>query len=386
VDGDDRVYVKLQQHLNKQAVGFPATESGAEIRVLKHIFSPEEAEVATCLNYKMEPLRTIFDRARDLVDSREVLANMLDRIQKNGGILSQFKDGERYYCNAPLIVGMFEMQLGRLTPRFIKDFTEYTRDRKFGVEFLSTDLPQMRTIPVAKSIVPRNRIGTYDEVTALLQAAEGPFAIVECICRKMKAMAGKPCKATDRKETCLGTGSLAQSALLSGVGKEISREEAMSILDRNQKDGLVLQPSNTEKIDFVCSCCGCCCGMLDLHKKLPKPLDFWASNFQAAVDARACDGCGVCRKRCQVGAVTVSAKNRPAVVDLDRCIGCGLCVATCPKKAISLVQRPSQVRPPHTRDELYDIIMANKKGRLGKFKLTGKLFLDAIRTGRSGAH
>ena len=37
--------------------------------------------------------------------------------------------------------------------------------------------------------------------------------------------------------------------------------------------------------------------------------------------------------------------------------------------------------PPPTREELYDIIMANKKGRLGKLKLTGKLIVDSVRTG-----
>ena len=45
------VYRELQQHLDKFAVGFPATESGAEIRLLKHLFSPEEAKLATRLSF-----------------------------------------------------------------------------------------------------------------------------------------------------------------------------------------------------------------------------------------------------------------------------------------------------------------------------------------------
>ena len=47
---------------------------------------------------------------------------------------------------------MYEFQVKRLIPEFIKDFDEYTSDKKFGVEFLSTKLPQMRMIPIAKSI------------------------------------------------------------------------------------------------------------------------------------------------------------------------------------------------------------------------------------------
>ena len=382
---EEQVYIKLQQHLDGQAVGFPATRSGAEIKILKHIFSPREAEIATCLSYRPEPLETVFERAGHLVGSLDELAGVLDGIQKKGGIESKIKDAKKLYCNAPLVVGMYEMQLKRLTPEFIRDFNEYTRDRKFGVEFLSTNLPQMRTIPIGKSIMPRHHVGTFDEVSELLRRAEAPFAIVECICRKKRGMEGKPCKVTDRKETCLAMGGMAQSALLRGNGREISRDEAMSIIDRNQKEGLVLQPSNTEEAEFICSCCGCCCGMLGIHKKLPKPLDFWASNFHAAVDLSGCDGCGACQKRCQVGAVSVSEKKQPAVVDLNRCIGCGLCVPTCPKKAISLLKKPVEVIPPQTREDLYDIIMAKKKGKLGKVKLTGKLFIDAVRTGRTDA-
>jgi NAD-dependent dihydropyrimidine dehydrogenase PreA subunit len=220
-------------------------------------------------------------------------------------------------------------------------------------------------------------------VTALLQQSEGPFAVIECICRKKREMEGKPCKVTDRKETCLALGDVAQSILLGGAGKEIGREEVLSIIEQNQKDGLLLQPSNTEKAEFICSCCGCCCGMLRIHRSLPKPLDFWASNFQAVVDANACDGCGVCEKRCQVRAVSVSEKKKPAVVDLNRCIGCGLCVPVCSKKAISIHKKAVEIKPPQTKDELYDIIMAKKKSKLGKLKLTGKLFIDAIRTGRT---
>lgn len=152
---------------------------------------------------------------------------------------------------------------------------------------------------------------------------------------------------------------------------------------KRQKQGLVLQPSNTEKAEFICSCCGCCCGMLGMHKNLPKPVDFWASNYYAVVDKDACDGCGNCEKRCQVGAVSVSVKKQQSSVDLNRCIGCGLCVPTCPNKAISLQKKPTEVIPPQTKEDLLDIIMSHKKGKLGKLKVTGKLVVDAIQTGQT---
>lgn len=381
MEQNDQIYVKLQQHLNNQTVGFPATRSGVEIKILKHIFTPEEAAIACCLSYKYEPLQTILGRAGDLADSPQDLAKTLARIQKKGGIESKSNNGKMVYCNAPLVVGMYEYQLDRLTPEFVEDFNKYTSDKKFGIEFLSTKLPQMRTIPISKSIHPQHNVSTFDEVSALLQQAEAPFAIFECICRKKKTIEGKSCKATDRKETCLAIGSMARMALKNGMGREITGDEALAIIEKNQKQGLVLQPSNTQKAEFICSCCGCCCGMLRTHKALPKPLDFWASNFYAAVDRDTCEGCGTCEKRCQVNAVRVSAKKQPAVVDLNRCLGCGVCIPGCPTESITLAKKPIELKPPQTHEELREIIMAGKKGRLGKLKLTGKLIVDSVRTG-----
>lgn len=380
---DDKLYVKLQKHLNNQAIGFPSTKTGVETRLLKHIFTPEEAEIATFLSYKFEPLERIYSRVGTQIKSPEKLRNVLDNIQKKGGIEIKIKDGEKHYCNAPLVVGMYEFQIDRLTPEFIKDFNDYTSDKAFGIEFLSTELPQMRTIPVAKSIHPQHNVSTFDEVTALLQEAEDPFVILECICRKKKLMEGEPCKVTDRKEVCLAISGMAQMALASNIGRQISRDEAMLVIEQNQKEGLVMQPSNTKTAEFVCACCGCCCGMLTLHKNLPKPLNFWATNFHAVVNKNTCEGCSNCEESCQVCAVKVSEKENYATVNLDRCLGCGVCIANCPNESISLMKKPNEVIPPQTREELNDIIMDKKKGKFGKLLLTGKLFYDAFRTGQT---
>jgi hypothetical protein len=85
MEQDNQVYTRLQRHLDRQAVGFPATRSGVEIKLLKHIFTPEEAEIACCLNYKFEPLEMIFSRAGRLVDSADELEQRLDQIQQKGG-------------------------------------------------------------------------------------------------------------------------------------------------------------------------------------------------------------------------------------------------------------------------------------------------------------
>ena len=57
---NEKIYIDLQRHIDSQVIGFPATKRGSELRILKHIFSPKEAEISTCLTYKLEPVETVF--------------------------------------------------------------------------------------------------------------------------------------------------------------------------------------------------------------------------------------------------------------------------------------------------------------------------------------
>jgi len=275
----------------------------------------------------------------------------------------------------PFIVGMFEYQLKGLTPEFLGDVGEYMGDRAFGLSFLSTERPQMRTIPLGKSIAVEHHVATYDHIVEIINGAEGPFAILECICRKSAGMMGNPCKKTSRKDTCMPIGAMAKHAIENDLGRAIRREEALEIARLNEAEGLVFQPSNAQKPDFVCACCGCCCGMLRFQKMLPKPVGFWATNYYAAVSAEACTGCGACVERCQVGAVSLGDRGRTALVNLDRCIGCGNCIVTCPSGAMSLLRKKKETVPPPDTEALYDEIMAHKKGTLGRMALVAKLML-----------
>ena len=161
---------------------------------------------------------------------------------------------------------MYELQVNRLTPEFIKDFKTYTAEIPFGISFLSTRRPQMRTIPVGKSITPALTVADYHRVSRLLERADPPFIILPCICRKKKGLQGEPCQKTQRVETCLAMGHVARTLMEMGIGREISLQEASAIIRKNQEEGLVLQPGNTRQVEFICSCCGCCCSMLGLHK------------------------------------------------------------------------------------------------------------------------
>jgi electron transport complex protein RnfB len=374
-------YRALQQHLDKQPLGFPAVDDGSDIKILKHIFTPVQARIAACMDYHPESLETIYDKSNHLVDAKVQLEKMLYDMEKRGGIEIR-KSGDTFlFCNAPLIVGMYEFQLNRMTPEFIDDFARYTSSRKFGINFLSAESSQMRTIPIQQSIQIESHVEPFDKGFEIIRKSKGPFAICECICRAKKKMTGNPCKQTRRKETCLGIGDLARAADRTGMGRLIEKAEAISILEQNQKDGLVMQPSNTREVEFICSCCGCCCGMLNMQKGLPKPLRFWSTNYYAALEVSQCIGCKKCMKKCQVAAISFLDDRKQVEIDTDRCIGCGQCIPACEKKALLLVQKKRPELPQPTRQALHEHLMDHKKGSIGKLKLTGQLVMDAIQKG-----
>jgi electron transport complex protein RnfB len=371
---DDNIYRQLQRHLDKQAVGFPATRSGADVRFLKRLFTPDEARLALHLSYRPTPTEEIIRRATSEFTPDEV-ERLLDSMQLKGAIGLKTAGGVKRWYVMPMVIGMYEAQDGSPTPGFLAEASAYMGTLAFQRAFLSVEPSQMRTIPVNESIAVRHNVASYDEIRGVLDTCKGPFVILKCICRESKAIREEPCKLTSRQETCLAMGDMASAVLRRGNGREVSREEALAILEQNQAEGLVLQPANAQKPEFVCSCCGCCCGMLGFLKTLPHPVDFWTCNFHAEVSLDACSGCGKCVTRCQMGALELAGPDGTARVNLSRCIGCGVCVPTCPSDAMRLRKREAQQVPPENEEALYDEVMANKKGLLGQLGLLIKVGL-----------
>ncbi len=352
-------YRKLQKHLDKMPVGYPATKSGVEINLLKAIFTPTEAKIATHLGYKHKTVDQIFETAKEEVTSKEDLKRILDEIVTKGGINRRERGGKDQYAVVPLVLwGMYEYQVKRITPEFLSNLGQYMQG-EFGQELATSKIPKMRVIPIEKSIKVEHKIATYDELHHIIEQAGEHIAIQECMCRKPKDLMGKPCQVTDRREVCMSFGDLADLYAKEGWGRKISKEEAFEIARKNEMEGLVLQPGNEQKPAFMCACCGDCCGVLGPMKSFPRPADIVSSNYYAQVNTELCKGHGTCMKRCPMGAVKL--EERLSKIDLARCIGCGLCVPTCPENAIHLVKKAKETVPPATEEDLNDEIMALKK-------------------------
>ncbi len=361
ISEDSGIYRKLQQHLDEMPVGFPPVKSGADIRLLKHLFTPEEAKIAMFLKFgwdrDLEPLETIYKCAKETGISLEELETILDRMVSKGSIMSKKDGGKKYYGNALLMIGMFEFQVNRLTKDFVKDYEDYFI-QGWLPEAFRVKAAQMRTIPVEKSIEFEHNVSTYDNITKVIDEAEGPFAILNCVCRQVKDILEDPCKATDRREVCMASGIMAQLTIDQGRGRAITKEEALEIMQKNQEEGLVIQPDNSQIFSFVCSCCSCCCENLSKYILLPNPANVVIANYYAEVDSDLCTGCGTCVEICPMKAIKL--KDDISSIKRKRCIGCGNCAAKCPSEAISMNKRERQFTPFPSMDVLFDKVMQRK--------------------------
>ena len=337
-DAMSNVYEKLRERLDMFPQGFPKTESGVELEILQHLFTPEEAEIMLFLRPSREKASTVAERMhRDETELGEILHGMSKR-----GLILRFRasEAEIYYFLAPWMIGIWEFQLNNLTRENIKLYEKFYQE---GVvpSWRNSKTIGFRVIPVEKEIQGSTEIHPYEKVSEIIDS-NTRFAVAECICRKEKRIVGNGCDKL--LEACMPFGSAADFYIENELGREISKEEARQILLKAEEAGLIHCSSNhSGNKMFICNCCGCCCKVLANITKYDNPGVIVKSNYYAVKDDETCTACGTCVDRCQVHAIQI--ENDLTVINRERCIGCGLCASTCPTESISMVKKPPEEAP-----------------------------------------
>ncbi len=347
-------YKQLAEHLDRLPAGFPATDNGIELKVLKHIFTPEEAGIASGLTMMPESADTIADR---LGKEREGFEDTLVGMSKKGQIFRNKKDGNNMFMAAMFVVGIWEYQLNRLNKDLIRDFNEYS-STFMNKAWQSSETKQLRVIPIEKSISAEMKIMTYDKAREIIRQ-QSKIVLADCICRKEQNMMDEGCD--HPLDVCLTFGGGAYFYESNNLGKSITQEEAIKVLERGMDAGLVLQPGNSLKPFNICMCCGCSCQILKNLKNLPNPGEIVVTNFYAEAVTDECTGCGVCEDRCHMDAIVI--EDDVAEVQKERCIGCGVCVTTCDFDALKLREKAEDkiYNPPQNTVETY-MKMAQERG------------------------
>ncbi len=188
-------------------------------------------------------------------------------------------------------------------------------------------------IPVEIRIQATQKVISLDEMRNIIAGARR-IALGECDCRSQMGRCDAPL------DVCLYLDDGADELISKGEGKEISIEEAESVLRKTSEAGLVhiaLVEEGTDPVKYVCSCCACCCQVVVAMQKFGYHEAIIHSGMVATHSAEACDNCGLCVDRCNFGALVVVGDR--LVFDKGRCFGCGVCVPSCPNGALRMSPR-----------------------------------------------
>ena len=372
-------YRALRERLDKNSVGAP--DSPVIYEILKLVFSEEEARVGAEMPFAFEPLDVVARRlGRSRRELEPILAGMADK-----GLVFDLRFGdEKLYTLAPTMVGFFEFSMMRLRDDIdqkklaglLHHFV--MEDPTFYKSTTDLQTPPLRVVPHETSLPDS---GTYAQILdyerASLMVGSAPrWALSMCYCRHVAHHLKKDCKKFRMESSCMSMGKGADWAIEHGLAEEISRQQALELLDEAREAGLVHTLENVQNDpSYMCNCCGCCCELLGSFKKF-KPFDpTFSSDFIAAIDESRCNGCGKCVKACPVSMIdllpsdhVVGGKKmkRLARVIEDGCLGCGVCHAACKFDGLHLKRRAvRRITPENTFKRV--LMSALETGKLHHF-------------------
>ena len=188
----------------------------------------------------------------------------------------------------------------------------------------------------------------YERTSCIVRNAKR-ISVALCSCSSMKLQGNK--EICDRPiETCMSLNSGADGVLRAGQGREISKVEAMNIIEDCKTHGMIQCADNVRMEPwYICNCCSCCCGLFNAMRKYELRTTGVSAGFIAQSDPQKCKNCGGCVDACPIQCIEQGESS--VKVDQSICLGCGVCVAKCPSDAIKLTRRKKRVYTPNEFNE-----------------------------------
>jgi len=351
-DMSGSIYEKLQQNLDRFPLGFPKTDSGVELEILKRLYQTDEATIA--LNLRPKPEAPGVIAARMQKDERE-LDQKLEAMAQKGLAFRIVRDGKVLYNSIPFMIGLYEYSVKRIDKDLAKLFKQYY-DEAYQTEMGLSNIPGFKVIPIQKHIKAGIALYPYQKIETDIRAAR-VIAVTDCVCRKESQLLGHGCDKP--METCLSFGVAAEHYINSGLGRVIIADKAIDIVKKADEAGLVHAGANAKHLSNICNCCPCCCAsMKGMVQKGHDKQKYMNAIFEPVINEDLCTACEMCAERCPVDAIQV---EETAVADIERCLGCGLCASGCPSEAISMVTKDKVKEPYESAHELFLSILRGKQ-------------------------
>ncbi len=385
---EQEVYRRLVDRLKQSWWGLP--EADELMPLMMATYTPEEASLLTGMPpsaMNLEELAEMKQMNPDELDRR------LDVLAKKGLVFRTVR-GEtiRYRLNDSFFVYYRSAFWPGRTDEWTKAVAPLVNRYYYHGGFDQCDLTHMkslRVLPIQETIEDTRQVLPYEDVVRLLDSVNY-FTVSTCPCRHRKNIDpdSPNCKYPGPGgsiEVCLHLGRLGQYIVENNLGREITRQETEDILRGCAEAGLVHGVSNhQEGVDTICNCCRDCCILFEAFHKLKHAEGISPSNYLVHNNPETCIGCGLCVRRCPMGAMRledslgakgritmVAAKNKSGEVELknktgkvsvnnpDLCIGCGVCAYKCPTQSLVLERREVTEDPPKDAREYTRLVTAD---------------------------
>jgi len=356
MDNEKNIYENLRKHLDKHPTGAP--DAPEIIEILRSLFTPEEALLATHTPFRPKSTAEIAKRAGVSEEEAKV---RLESLADKGLVYAREKDGKWGYALLPIMPGIFEFPymrgfkdetLKRIAPLWESYLRKHAKEMSnLGVSFA-------RVIPIQEEVESEPKVLTYERVYELIEQAK-VVGIAHCACRT----AFENCEAP--REACMLFDETCKYLVDRGFARYIEKDEMKRLLREMDELGLVHSINNSkDRLQFICNCCSCCCGFLRAIREFNAPGILANSGFEPFLDPELCTGCATCEDRCPMDAIKIE-EDLP-VFSREKCIGCGLCATGCSTDAIEMRKREEQPFVPESMPEMGRIIL-EKRGKLEEF-------------------